>query len=66
MNPRAEIGFGEIAYRPDQVMHLEANIERLKRATGWAPRVPLERGLEQTVAWCRAVLNRDARAKSAA
>lgn len=66
VNPRAEIGFGEIAYRPDQVMHLEANIERLKRATGWAPRVPLKRGLEQTVAWCRAVLNHEARAKSAA
>lgn len=55
VNPQADIGFGEIAYRPDQVMHLEANIDRLKLATDWEPRVALADGLTRTVEWCRAL-----------
>ena len=47
------IGFGEVAYRPDQVMHLEANIDRLQSATGWAPATPLGHGLRATVEWYR-------------
>ncbi|HEY5313467.1 MAG TPA: NAD(P)-dependent oxidoreductase [Pirellulales bacterium] len=48
------VGFGEVGYRPDQVMHLEANIDRLRRATGWQPRTGLAIGLAKTVAWHRA------------
>jgi nucleoside-diphosphate-sugar epimerase len=44
-------GFGEIPYRPDQVMHLEADISRLHEATGWKPRVGIDDGLKTTVAW---------------
>ena len=44
---------GEIPFRPDQVMHMQANIERLKAATGWAPQVPFGTGIAQTVAWYR-------------
>lgn len=51
--PGAELGFGEVAYRPDQVMHLEADIRRLTGATGWTPRVALEDGIAETVAWFR-------------
>lgn len=43
--------FGDIPYRPDQVMHLEADITRLQQATGWNPRVSLDEGLKATVAW---------------
>jgi nucleoside-diphosphate-sugar epimerase len=52
--PRIEPLFGKIAYRPDQVMHLEADISRIRRATGWRPRVSLADGFEETVAWFRA------------
>jgi nucleoside-diphosphate-sugar epimerase len=45
------LGIGEVAYRPDQVMHLEADISRLTQATGWAPATSLEQGLKQTIAW---------------
>lgn len=44
-------GFGDIPYRPDQVMHLEADITRLHEATGWKPRVGIDEGLKATVAW---------------
>lgn len=50
VNPTAELGFGDIAYRPDQVMVLSAKIERLW-ALGWRPTVPLDEGLRETVEW---------------
>ena len=51
IDPSLPIGFGEIPYRRDQVMHLEADITRLTSATGWLPAVGLERGLQQTIEW---------------
>lgn len=51
INPRAELGFGDVPYRPDQVMHLEADISRLKEKTGWQPKIDLPTGLRETVAW---------------
>lgn len=51
--PGAALGFGEVPYRPDQVMHLEAGIEKLVAATGWRPRIALEAGVAETVEWFR-------------
>jgi nucleoside-diphosphate-sugar epimerase len=51
IDPKLPLGIGEVAYRPDQVMHLEADIGRLTKATGWSPGTSLEEGLKQTVAW---------------
>ncbi len=48
-----EIGFGEIPYSTNQVMHLEADISRLRSATGWRPETSLEDGLRRTVEWYR-------------
>jgi nucleoside-diphosphate-sugar epimerase len=45
------LGIGDLPYGPGQVMHLEADITRLREATGWQPRVGLEEGLRATVAW---------------
>jgi UDP-glucose 4-epimerase len=53
IHPQAELGFGEVPYHPDQVMHLEANIDRLRQATGWEPRTELGAGLAHTVEWYR-------------
>jgi UDP-glucose 4-epimerase len=46
--------FGEIPFRPDQVMHMQADISRLTAATGWTPTIPIEQGLATTVAWYHA------------
>jgi nucleoside-diphosphate-sugar epimerase len=54
IDPSLEIGFGEVPYRPDQVMHLEADITALRAGTGWQPRIGLREGLAQLVAWHRA------------
>jgi nucleoside-diphosphate-sugar epimerase len=51
IDPQLPLGFGEVAYRPDQVMHLEANVERLNRLAGWTPRVGIDEGIADTVAW---------------
>jgi nucleoside-diphosphate-sugar epimerase len=53
IDPRLPLGFGEVAYRPDQVMRLEADVTRLREATGWRPRVGLDEGLTRTVSWFR-------------
>jgi nucleoside-diphosphate-sugar epimerase len=53
IDPSVELALGEIPYRVDQVMHLEADISRLFLATGWRPSTPIRAGLEQTIAWYR-------------
>lgn len=45
------LGFDEVQYRPDQVMHLQADISRLHKATDWSPKFDLDRAIEETVAW---------------
>ncbi|QQN62737.1 NAD(P)-dependent oxidoreductase [Bradyrhizobium diazoefficiens] len=50
VDPRASLGFGELAYRPDQVMVLAADVSRML-ALGWKPEVPLDEGLRETVSW---------------
>lgn len=51
--PGMELVFGEIPFRPDQVMYMKADISRLVAATGWCPQVPMQEGLARTVAWFR-------------
>jgi UDP-glucose 4-epimerase len=53
VDPKLPLGIGEVPYRPDQVMHLEADISKLTKATGWTPATSLEDGLKQAVAWHR-------------
>jgi len=43
--------YGAIPYRPDQVMHLQADIRKLTAATGWKPQVSLKAGLRETIAY---------------
>ncbi len=52
--------YGAVAYRPDQVMHLEADISRLTAATRWRPKVELAEGLRLTVAAASAATNSSA------
>lgn len=55
--PGIEPGFGRAPYRPDQIMHLEADISLIGRATGWRPAVPLARGFAETVDWLQSSRN---------
>lgn len=49
INPEAQINYGAVPFRPDQVMHLEADISYLSSATGWAPKTSIEEGLTRTI-----------------
>jgi nucleoside-diphosphate-sugar epimerase len=49
IDPSLPLGLGDVPYRPDQVMYLQADIARLKAVTGWGPRTSLEEGLARTV-----------------
>jgi len=53
IDPTLPLGLGEVPYRADQVMHLQADTTRLETVTGWRPEVPLETGLRRTVEWYR-------------
>ncbi|HEY5976165.1 MAG TPA: NAD-dependent epimerase/dehydratase family protein [Geobacteraceae bacterium] len=59
INPQLPLGFGEIPYRPDQVMHLEADIDKLTRDTGWRPRVSLESGIGNLIEWIKGAVMDD-------
>ena len=52
IDPSLPLGFGEVEYRTDQVMWLQADTGRLN-ALGWQPQIPLLDGLEETIAWFR-------------
>jgi nucleoside-diphosphate-sugar epimerase len=45
------LGIGEVPYRPDQVMRLEADISRLTGITGWKPATSLAQGLQKTISF---------------
>ncbi len=49
IDPEYQLGLGELPYRVDQVMHLEADISRLSTVAGWQPKVAIEEGLIKTV-----------------
>ena len=51
INPSLPLGFGDVPYRPDQVMHLEADIARLTRLAGWLPKVDIDSGIRATIDW---------------
>ncbi|BBI36130.1 NAD-dependent epimerase/dehydratase family protein [Cohnella abietis] len=53
IDPDIPLCFGDIPYRPDQVMHLEANVDKLREQTGWKPKIDLKNGLNQTVEYIR-------------
>ncbi|KEQ27945.1 hypothetical protein ET33_00590 [Paenibacillus tyrfis] len=58
IDPSLPLGFGDIPYRPDQVMHLEADVSKLIRDTGWQPEFNLETGLGRTIEYIKNEKNR--------
>jgi UDP-glucose 4-epimerase len=59
IDPALPLGFGDVPYRPDQVMHLEGDISRLNQVTGWRSTTSLQVGIRQTVEWYRERPQRD-------
>lgn len=53
LNPSLSLGFGQVPFRPDQVMFLQADITRLKSILNWQPQVELQEGLQRTIQWIK-------------
>ncbi|MCS6757693.1 MAG: NAD(P)-dependent oxidoreductase [Candidatus Devosia euplotis] len=53
--PELDLVFGEIPYREDQIWHMEADIDRLTKLSGFTPKVGLVDGLSRTIAWHKVV-----------
>lgn len=53
INPGLELGIGEIEYGRSQIMHLCADISKIKKDTGFKPAVNFEQGIKETIKWCR-------------
>lgn len=51
VDPAATLGFGELPYYPNQVMHLEADITELTSDTGFMPSWSFVEGIKKTVDW---------------
>lgn len=51
INPELPLGFGEVPYRPDQVMRLQADISKLSASTHWRPLKSPSLGLRDLVEW---------------
>lgn len=49
IDPSLPLGIGEIPYYQDQAMHLEADVEALKKDTGWYPKTSFADGIRQLV-----------------
>jgi len=49
IDPALPLGFGEIAYPPDQLMSLQADVSKLQRLAGWFPQVSLDEGLRRVI-----------------
>lgn len=53
INPKAELGIGEIPYGAKQVMYLCADISELTEDTGFLPKVSFDEGIENTIQWMK-------------
>jgi nucleoside-diphosphate-sugar epimerase len=45
VDPGLDLGFGEVPYRPDQVMRMQVSTERLRTLANWKPTIALKDGL---------------------
>lgn len=52
IDPSLPLGLGDIPYSPNQIMHLQADISRL-RSLGWESKISLVEGLHRTIEWFR-------------
>lgn len=53
VDPGLPLCFGKLQYGREQIMHLEADVSRLRETTGWSPQTTMEDGLHTTVTWQR-------------
>ncbi|MBA7555734.1 CDP-abequose synthase [subsurface metagenome] len=58
INKKANIKWGEIAYRKNEIFDSRAHIEKVKHYLGWSPKYDISSGLKRTVDWYKKSINR--------
>ncbi len=53
IDPSLPLGFGEVPYSDRQVMHLCADISKLREDTGFSPQIGFEEGIRRTIDYVR-------------
>lgn len=53
IDERLQLGIGDIAYSPNQVMHLCADISNLVEDTGFYPEIDFREGIKRTISWVK-------------
>lgn len=53
IDPALPLGLGAVPYGPTTVMHLGADIAKIKQDTGWEPTTTFEDGIRETIEWVR-------------
>lgn len=53
VDPSARVGLGDLPYPEGQTMLLKADIGKLSRDTGFAPRISFEEGIQKTIQWVK-------------
>lgn len=51
IDPQLPLGVGDIPYRHDQVMFLQADIQQVSSKLGWKPEISWEEGISKTAKW---------------
>lgn len=53
IDPSLPLGFGQIPYKENEVMFLQADTTALREDTGFEPKVPFEEGIRQAIQWVK-------------
>lgn len=53
INSDATIGYGDLPYSVDTVMHLEGNIKKIKEEISFVPLIEFEEGINNTIQWAK-------------
>lgn len=53
VNPKVELGLGDVAYGPNTVMHLACDISKLTNDTGFKPSIDFDEGISRTEEWIK-------------
>lgn len=51
IDPELSIGYGDIPYDENTVMHLEADISKIRNEIGFVPGTGFEKGIKRTIDW---------------
>ncbi|SDB60225.1 NAD(P)-dependent oxidoreductase [Butyrivibrio sp. INlla16] len=56
IDPSLSLGIGKRPYSENQIMHLEADISKICKDTGFEPEISIQEGIKKTVEWYKSTI----------